>query len=109
METYFKGLKLGVDLPDTELQPADDLVILAGQTYVNLWKITNEMAYLYQAVAVLEFGCSKSKQSYLIHMLLIRLYQLLGKHKMHIRRAQLNRYVSRCTIIISGTLPLVER
>lgn len=78
MQTYFKGLKLGVNLPDTELQPVDDLVILAGQTYVNLWKMTNDSTYLCKAVALLEFGLSKSKQSYRIRMLLIRLYQLLG-------------------------------
>ncbi|KAJ3537583.1 hypothetical protein NM688_g6661 [Phlebia brevispora] len=78
METYSKGLKLGVDLPDTELQPADDLVLLASQTYVSLWKITNDATHLYRAVAVLEFGITKSKQSYLIRMHLIRLYQLLG-------------------------------
>ena len=78
LDQYIAGLKLGTGLPDTELQPADDLVILAGQTFVNLWKTTSDVTYLYKAVAVLELALSKSKQSYLIRILLIRLYQLTG-------------------------------
>ena len=78
MDIYFKGLKLGESLPDTELQPVDDLANLAAETHVNTWKITNDVTYLYKAVAVLEFGLARSKQSYLMRILLIRLYQLLG-------------------------------
>lgn len=78
LDVYLAGLKLGADLPDTELQPADDLAILAGQTFVNLWKITSDVAYLYKAIALLDFALSKSKQSYLLRILLIRLYQLTG-------------------------------
>jgi N-terminal acetyltransferase B complex non-catalytic subunit len=32
---YFEGLKLGSDLPAAELQPADDLAILAGNVFVS--------------------------------------------------------------------------
>lgn len=38
LAAYVRALPLGVDLPATELQPADDLVLLAAQAFVGLWK-----------------------------------------------------------------------
>ncbi|KAF8910991.1 actin cytoskeleton organization protein [Gymnopilus junonius] len=75
---YFEGLALGDGLPSSELQPADDLVLLAGNTYVSLWKLTDGDCHLLNAVYLLEFALIKSKQSFLTRLILIRLYRLLG-------------------------------
>ena len=77
-DQYYEGLKLGAELPATELQPADDLAILAGNVFVSLWKLTNNEHYLYNAVAFLEFALTRSKQSFQIRLMLIRIYRLLG-------------------------------
>ncbi|KAJ6572909.1 N-acetyltransferase B complex non catalytic subunit-domain-containing protein [Mycena sp. CBHHK59/15] len=77
-QQYLEGLRLGADLPMTELQPADDLVILAGNVFVSLWKMSGEENYLYNAVALLEFALTKSKQSFQVRLMLIRIYRLLG-------------------------------
>ena len=109
MEFYFKGLKLGASLPDTELQPVDDLALLTAQTYVNLWTITDDTAYLCKAVVVLEFGLTKSKQSYLMRILLIRLYQLLGTAARILSYdIQADCVVCRRTLTGPGTVPLTE-
>lgn len=76
---YFAGLPLGASLPSTELQHADDLALLAGNTYVNLWKLTSNDHYLFNAIYLLEFALTKSKQSFLMRLILIRIYRLLGK------------------------------
>lgn len=75
---YFEGLPLGAGLPSTELQPADDLLLLAGNSLVNLWKLTGDDNYLFNAVYLLEFGVTKSKQSFMARLILIRIYRLLG-------------------------------
>ncbi|EIN07294.1 actin cytoskeleton organization protein [Punctularia strigosozonata HHB-11173 SS5] len=78
IQYYSIGLRLGKDLPDTELQPADDLAVLAGDAYIGLWATTQDDVHLQNAASFLEFASSKSKQSYLIRLLLIRIYRLLG-------------------------------
>jgi N-terminal acetyltransferase B complex non-catalytic subunit len=78
LELYFDGLRLGENLPSTELQPADDLAILAGQVFVCLWKLSGSESHLYSAVAVLEFALTKSQNSFQLRLLLIRIYRLLG-------------------------------
>ncbi|KAJ6547637.1 actin cytoskeleton organization protein [Mycena capillaripes] len=75
---YLEGLKLGTNFPPTELQPADDLAILAGNVFISLWKISSDEKYLYSAVALLEFALTKSKQSFQTRLMLIRIYRLLG-------------------------------
>lgn len=75
---YMDGLVHGKNLPDTELQPVDDLALLAGHAFVTTWKTTGDLSFLYKATALLEFASSKSKQSYTIRLLLIRIYHLLG-------------------------------
>ncbi|KAJ7109453.1 actin cytoskeleton organization protein [Mycena epipterygia] len=79
---YLEGLKLGTTLPTTELQPADDLAILAGNVFVSLWSMSSDEKYLYNAVALLEFALSKSKQSFQTRLMLIRIYRLLGAPSM---------------------------
>ena len=76
---YFEGLRLGVGLPFTELQPADDLLLLAGNAYISLWKLTSDQNYLLNAAYLLEHGVMKSKPSFQARLLLIRIYRLLGK------------------------------
>lgn len=80
MTAYLKGLELGSDLPSTELQPADDLALLAANGYIMLWSLSKDDAYLYRAVSVLEFALTKSKQSFLARLMLIQLYRLLGRY-----------------------------
>ncbi|KAF8625781.1 hypothetical protein AX15_005171 [Amanita polypyramis BW_CC] len=75
---YLAGLELGLDLPSSELQPADDLAILAGNSLVILWRLTNDEGYLFRAVSLLEFALTKSRQSFQSRLVLIRLYRLLG-------------------------------
>jgi N-terminal acetyltransferase B complex non-catalytic subunit len=65
-------------LASTELQPADDLALLAASSYVSLWKLTTDDGYLYSAVALLEYALIKSKQSYSAKLMLVRIYRLLG-------------------------------
>ncbi|KAH9996784.1 actin cytoskeleton organization protein [Russula vinacea] len=61
-----------------QLQPADDLAILAAQVYVNMFALDNAMAHLHNAVVILEYASKKSPQSYQVHLLLVRIYRLLG-------------------------------
>jgi N-terminal acetyltransferase B complex non-catalytic subunit len=75
---YFEALPLGNDLPKLELQPADDLAILAAQIYVNMFALDNAVAHLHNAVVILEYASRKSPQSYQIHLELVRIYRLLG-------------------------------
>ncbi|KAK0210940.1 actin cytoskeleton organization protein [Desarmillaria ectypa] len=75
---YLEGLQLGKNLPTTELQPADDLAILAGHAFISLWVLSKDEKYLLNAVSLLEFASSQSKQSFRIRLMLIRLYRILG-------------------------------
>jgi len=79
LKYYFEALPLGANLPSAELQPADDLALLAGNALVNLWTLTHQDAHLLTAVYLLEFGLTKSKQSFLMRLMLIRIYRILGK------------------------------
>jgi N-terminal acetyltransferase B complex non-catalytic subunit len=79
LELYLEGLKFGKDLPKTELQPADDLIILYAHTLVNAWKISNDELHLYKAIVALEVALTHSQQAYQIRLTLIRIYHLLGK------------------------------
>lgn len=78
IEEYMAGLELGSSLPVTELQPADDLAILVGHAFVSLWTMTKDESYLYNAAVVLEFALTKSRMSFQIRLLLVRIYRLLG-------------------------------
>ncbi|KAF7323044.1 Actin cytoskeleton organization protein [Mycena chlorophos] len=75
---YLRGLLLGANLPSTELQPADDLALLAASAFVNIWQLTHDEKYLYNAAVVLEFGLTKSKQAFQMRLLLVRIYRILG-------------------------------
>lgn len=78
LSEYFEGLSLGKDLPVTELQPSDDLALLSAHAFVNVWALSGSEEPLYSAVTVLEFGLTRSRMSFLMRMMLIRLYRILG-------------------------------
>ncbi|KAF5377028.1 hypothetical protein D9757_007708 [Collybiopsis confluens] len=78
IKQYQEGLLLGKDLPSTELQPVDDLAILAGSVFVNVWKMTGDIKFLYKAAVLLEFALAKSRQAFQMRLMLIRIYRLLG-------------------------------
>lgn len=80
IEEYMAGVELGSSLPVTELQPADDLALLAGHAFVSLWTTTKEETYLYNAAVVLEYALTKSRMSFQIRLLLVRIYRLLGMY-----------------------------
>lgn len=85
-EHYFAALPLGASLPSTELQHADDLALMAGNAYVSLWRLTGDDCHLFSAVYLLEYGLTKSKQSFLMRLILIRIYRLLGKFTILLKR-----------------------
>lgn len=72
-------MKLGTSLPSTELQPADDLAVLAANVFLNLWQLSGNDKWLWNASALLEFGLAKSPQAWLMRLMLVRVYRLLGK------------------------------
>ncbi|KAJ2932908.1 hypothetical protein H1R20_g4212, partial [Candolleomyces eurysporus] len=78
IQHYHEALPLGASLPATELQPADDFALLAGNTFVNLWQLSKDYSHLYSAASFLEFALNKSKQSFLTRLILIRVYRLVG-------------------------------
>lgn len=79
LQEYLEALKLGASLPSTELQPADDLAILTAQVFVNIWRLTDDDASLYNAACLLEFSLTRSAQSFKMRLLLVRIYTLLGQ------------------------------
>lgn len=78
IQYYHDALPVGASLPATELQPADDFALLAGNAFVTLWELTRDYNYLYTAASFLEYALSKSKQSFLSRLILIRIYRLIG-------------------------------
>ncbi|EPQ30474.1 uncharacterized protein PFL1_02000 [Pseudozyma flocculosa PF-1] len=80
LKEYLQGLEIGKDLPDTEMQPADDLALLACQSLVSACHLAprSRIGILHRAVTLLEFACGKSKKGYQLRMLLIRCYLMLG-------------------------------
>ncbi|KAI6036277.1 N-acetyltransferase B complex non catalytic subunit-domain-containing protein [Pisolithus microcarpus] len=78
LSEYMEGLSLGKDLPATELQPCDDLALLSAHAFVNVWTLNGSEEALYNAITVLEFGLTRSRMSFLMRIMLIRLYRILG-------------------------------
>ncbi|KAF8559771.1 actin cytoskeleton organization protein [Imleria badia] len=78
LEEYLDGLALGGDLPVTELQPADDLVLLAANALVMVWVLNRSEEALSQAATALEYGLTKSRMSFQMRIMLVRIYRILG-------------------------------
>lgn len=69
----------GKDLEATDLQPADDLALLAAQCYVSAWELSQyDGQYLELAIGLLEFALRKSRYRYQMRILLISLYRVAG-------------------------------
>ncbi|GAA5989285.1 hypothetical protein JCM10908_001242 [Rhodotorula pacifica] len=75
---YFDALPLGKDFPPTELQPADDFALLAGQAWVSAFEQSGSRHYLEHALALFENVLLKSKYKYQIRILAINILRLLG-------------------------------
>ncbi|CBQ71337.1 conserved hypothetical protein [Sporisorium reilianum SRZ2] len=79
LKQYIDGLSVGASLPETEMQPADDLALLGVQALLSAYKLSGgKLVYLLQTIAVLEFALTKSKKGYQLRMLLVRSYVLAG-------------------------------
>lgn len=80
LKEYLEGLALGRDLPTTELQPADDLVLLTANAFVMVWTLNHSEQALNQAATVLEYGLTKSRMSFQMRIMLVRIYRILGAY-----------------------------
>ncbi|SPO31584.1 related to MDM20  len=80
LQQYIDGLSVGASLPETEMQPADDLALLGAQALLSSYKLSRgrNLDHLYQVIALLEFALTRSKKGYQLRMLLIRAYILAG-------------------------------
>ncbi|ORY72573.1 actin cytoskeleton organization protein [Leucosporidium creatinivorum] len=78
VKRYFQTLPLGKGLPPTDLQPADDFALLAGQAFVAAWQYSRDRSCLERALVVLEYGLQRSKHKYQIRILAINILRLLG-------------------------------
>ncbi|TKY87529.1 hypothetical protein EX895_003543 [Sporisorium graminicola] len=79
LKQYLDGLSVGASLPETEMQPADDLALLSVQALLSAYRLSGgKLVYLHQTIALLEFALTKSKKAYQLRMLLIRIYVLAG-------------------------------
>ncbi|KAK9894143.1 hypothetical protein P389DRAFT_103808 [Cystobasidium minutum MCA 4210] len=78
-KAYFSAVHFGKDLIATDLQPNDELALLAAQCYLGAWEQAQRSSqYLELAIAILEFAIRRSKYRFQIRVLLIRLYQIAG-------------------------------
>ncbi|EST07356.1 N-acetyltransferase B complex, non-catalytic subunit [Kalmanozyma brasiliensis GHG001] len=79
LKQYLDGLTVGASLPETEMQPADDLALLGVQALLSAYRLSHgKLVYLHQVIALLEFALTKSKKGYQLRMLLVRSYILAG-------------------------------
>ena len=86
-KAYFSALHFGKDNLPTDLQPADDLALLAAHCYLGAWATSSSSsAHLELAIAILEFAIRRSKYRYQIRVLLIRLYRLAGAQELALKR-----------------------
>ncbi|XP_017891294.1 N-alpha-acetyltransferase 25, NatB auxiliary subunit [Ceratina calcarata] len=62
----------------TDFCPADSYILLATHLLHELWRNTNDAAYLYRAMALLERGLLSSLANFYIKILLVRVYLEAG-------------------------------
>ena len=77
LKLYSAYLYLDIQLPQSDRGLADDAVILAAMTLLQIYHIGHREA-LFQCVMVLEYLISHSKHNYDAILILIRLYMYLG-------------------------------
>jgi N-terminal acetyltransferase B complex non-catalytic subunit len=87
---YHAALPLGANLVATDLQPADDLAVLAACALINAHNLTLQnadtppttpeetQALLFDIITFLEYASLKSRWCHASRFLLVRLYRLLG-------------------------------
>ncbi len=84
---YVRGLPVGKALPDTEMQPADDLAFLSAEALVHAWHLRLQAgsgadadAYqpLVDAVTLLHYALGRSPKGYVLRLLLLRILIQLG-------------------------------
>lgn len=81
LKQYLDGLSVGSALPETEMQPADDLALLSTQALLSAYRLSHyRPCYLLQSISLLEFALTKSPKGYQLRMLLIRSYVLAGAY-----------------------------
>ena len=73
MLAYVESLK-HVRLPDTEMQPGDDLALLAAYSLLEQKGTDADV----DAAVIAAYGCSQSRRGYRLRLLLMRLLQRLG-------------------------------
>ncbi|GAA5848362.1 hypothetical protein JCM8547_004490 [Rhodosporidiobolus lusitaniae] len=78
LKRYYQALPLDKDLPPTELQPADDFVLLAGQAFVSAYHTSYDRTHLERALVISETALLRSKYKYQLRILSSNLLRLLG-------------------------------
>ncbi|GAA5947657.1 hypothetical protein JCM3775_005249 [Rhodotorula graminis] len=79
---YFEVMPLGKDLPTTELQPADDFALLAGQALVSAFHLSHDRTCLERAIVLAEHALQHSKYKYQLRLLAINVLRLVGAHSL---------------------------
>ncbi|WWD16993.1 hypothetical protein CI109_101429 [Kwoniella shandongensis] len=76
---YREGLQYGKNLPKTDVQPADQIGLVAVSLLIELWhRSPSDLTPLYRAIISLEYISKQSPANLHAHYLLIRLYRLIG-------------------------------
>ncbi|WVQ83099.1 hypothetical protein IAT38_005237 [Cryptococcus sp. DSM 104549] len=76
---YTEGLAYGKNLPKTDVQPADQIGLVAVDLLITQWHSSpKDLLPLHRAIVSLERICSSSVYCMHAHFLLIRLYRLIG-------------------------------
>ncbi|KAG9029127.1 hypothetical protein FS842_004654 [Serendipita sp. 407] len=95
LKHYIAGLPLGKDLVSTDLQPVDDLALMAATALINVHHLSTQAnctedsdepsvaqqkyaKHLLDALVALEYAAGKSRWAYSMRLLLVRLHRLLG-------------------------------
>lgn len=79
LSLYKESIPFGADLHEKERQHGDDYLVLSIHILHDLFTRTQNMRYIYQAIAVGEYGLQKSLYNFQIKLLLIRMYLRIGK------------------------------
>ncbi|KAJ1038413.1 hypothetical protein NDA11_004240 [Ustilago hordei] len=82
LKQYHDGLSIASCLPETEMQPADELALLGSQALLSCYRLSHgKLSYLHQTIALLEHALTKSQKGYQLRMLLIRTYILSAAYE----------------------------
>lgn len=79
IERYRQGLTFGSNLGPTEFQPSDDYCLLAANVLLDVWQESGNENLLWQLIVMLEEAILTSPSNYQFKLLLLKLYNCLGK------------------------------